>query len=213
MLQSKVKNVLRNIFMLYSLPLKWGGGGVIQFTISCLPTLQMAHTKFGIFNLVNICQVVLERKMLTQDGRRTTHDARGTTTDATDSNRSPEWFSWHNKFHCLLTIPISSWMDARVQVRLWKREQSKNYSFESKYLNVSCVKIYVYCLLIGFTNSLYFLTKQWTRVQYLFALKAQERKISHINQIERKVNCHSSKLCTRGNISSLNSKRKEIFRK
>ena len=40
--------------------------GIIEFTISCLLTLQMLHTKFD--------PVVLKKIMLTQDGRRTMHD-------------------------------------------------------------------------------------------------------------------------------------------
>ena len=65
----------------------------MKFTISCLHTIQMLHTKFG--------PVVLEKKMLMQDGRRTVDDGRWTTWTSTHSYRSPEWLRWpNNTFGC-----------------------------------------------------------------------------------------------------------------
>ena len=52
------------------------GDMIMKFTISCLLTLQMLHTKFGM-----IVPVVFD-KMLTHDAQRTMDDGRRTTTDA-----------------------------------------------------------------------------------------------------------------------------------
>ena len=56
------KIFLRNTPILHFFPL---GLGFIIFTISCLLTLQMIHTKF-----FKIGKVVLEKKIITHDGRQ-----------------------------------------------------------------------------------------------------------------------------------------------
>ena len=101
--QSREEDFLRNTSILHFLPqnyLPWGvGSWNLQFLVS-LPY------RCYIPNLVKIGSVVLEKKMLTDNGRRTTHDTRRRT--PTHSNRSPEWLRWPKNLENLPEIwPIS----------------------------------------------------------------------------------------------------------
>ena len=66
------KKIFKEIHQFYTFYTKitssWDGEGVMNFTISCVLTLQMLHTKFG----KDWPPVVLEKKMLTHDAHRTT---------------------------------------------------------------------------------------------------------------------------------------------